>query len=147
MSRFTDKTILSYEAARTELDEYVDQSASGAFKLSPLIRAVDHLETTIDSLHRVACFTERLRRDAEAPPIAKDSLPSSADRDRVRQMRHAIQHADEQVLGGWGNPLLVCEDRIELSESRIRYQELAAWIEAYHDITKALVAYQPPGCD
>src|SRR4051794_29779901 len=51
LARLTDKTILSYEAARTELDKYVDQSASGAFKLSPLIRAIDHFETTIDSLH------------------------------------------------------------------------------------------------
>ncbi len=60
-------------------------------------------------------------------------------------MRIAIQHADELIHKGrigesW---LLVCEDRVELARRAISYDDLAAWIEGYHDMLKPLLAYLP----
>jgi hypothetical protein len=143
LARLMDKTILAYESARGEMTRYVERPSDNVF--SPLFRAQDQLETTIDSLWRVACFTERLRRYKLAPTLDVSRLPLRTDQQRIRQMRHAIQHADEHVFKGRANEswLAVCDDAIELADQRIRYRELAAWIEGYHDVVKQLVAYLP----
>src|SRR5689334_11869667 len=47
LARLMDKTIISYESARTELDVYISRRSDSTF--SPLFRAIDHLETCVDS--------------------------------------------------------------------------------------------------
>jgi hypothetical protein len=142
-ARLLDKTILSYESARVELTKYVQRESENT--MAPLVRALDHLETTVDSLYRLSCFIERLRRNPAVPEIDAALLPSKVAKRRIRAMRNAIQHADEHIHEGrleesW---LLVCEDRVELARHVISYDELAAWIEGFHDTLKPLLAYLP----
>lgn len=143
LARLLDKTILTYESARGEMATYVERRDESVF--SPFYRAHDELETTIDSLWRVACFTERLRRYKLAPVIEASRLPSQSDQRRLREMRHAIQHADDRIFVGPAHAawLALCDDGIELATQRISYRELATWIELYHDVVKELVAHLP----
>jgi hypothetical protein len=143
LARLLDKTILTYESARGEMTTYVERRDESVF--SPLYRAHDELETTIDSLWRVACFTERLRRHKLAPVIEASRLPSKSDQRRLREMRHAIQHAGDRIFVGPAHAawLALCDDGVELATQRISYRELASWIERYHNVVKELVAHLP----
>jgi hypothetical protein len=98
LARLTDKTILAYESARAELTRYVERPTENF--LSPLVRTMDQLETTVDSLWRASRFTGHLRTDPLAPTVDAERLLSDADAQRLRRMRNAIQHSDERVLTG-----------------------------------------------
>lgn len=75
LARLMDKTILSYEEARRELDRYVT-APRDRHLLSPLLRAQDHLETCIDALcrclRRGPAPTRRGTPDPPTVPAAQD---------------------------------------------------------------------------
>jgi hypothetical protein len=141
--RVMDKTVLEYEAARSALSEWI---ASPNNVMSPLFRTIDHLETCVDSLHRVSLFAERLRRLEGAPAIDRPKLPHQRERDQIRQARDAIQHADDDILedktgapNGHSVALLPMESAFEVGGHEVRYVDLAHWIEKYHALVRDLI--------
>jgi hypothetical protein len=141
--RVTDKTVLEYEAAREALTLWISTPNN---VMSPLFRTIDHLETCIESLHRVSLFADRLRRLDSAPSIDKTKVPREAERQQIRRARDAIQHADRDIMAGaTGAPtgrsvaLLPMEDRLEVGMDEVLYEDLARWIEQYHDLVRELI--------
>jgi len=141
--RVMDKTILEYEAARAALTDWIITPNT---TMTPLFRAIDHLETCVDSLHRVSRYAERLRRLESAPAIDRLKLPHASERDQIRQARDAIQHADRAILqeqrgeaAGHSVALLPMDRGFEVGGHEIRYADLARWIEKYHALVRELI--------
>jgi hypothetical protein len=147
LTRLTDKAILEYESARESLDVFIKGQRGG--RLTDLVRVYDHLETCFDAIARAARFAEALRTEPGAPVIHLKQLPTPAARDRVRDVRNAVQHAEEDLLKGetpqvTGRPsLLIARDK-SLGVARkgmyIRYDHLAKWLTCYHDLVRDLIS-------
>ena len=147
--RLMDKTILEYEAARSALTEWLTTPNN---VMSPLFRTIDHLETCVDSLHRVSVFAERLRQLKDAPPIDRSKLPRQGERNEIRDARDAIQHADKDLVDDRdlvngrtgepsGRPLLPMDGGFEVGGHEVQWRDLAGWIEKYHDLARELIAH------
>lgn len=141
--RLTDKTIVEYEAARTSLDCYVPNGP-----LSDLVRTCDHLETCVETLARVVKHAATLRRLPGLPRIPKSRLPSPAAQKRVIDARNAMQHAENDIVAGRTGHgtgrsvgLIALDTTLHVGKkgSYLRYADLAAWIEVYHNLVRALI--------
>lgn len=142
--RLVDQMIWEYEAARNELQEYVDTT-----NLSPLFRAIAHMETLVNTMRRAILFARRMRRHKDSPKIEKLSVLSGSAGDRLVAIRNAIEHLESTILNGEiarGEPttLLVQSDRIELLEHEIYYVELADWATELHTLAIQLADYRDP---
>jgi hypothetical protein len=121
--RLLDKALLAYDAAGRNVDTFITRSGD-EFPLITLFRAFDEVDTCIDALFRAAnhwntlCQLERGGRFNVEP----------VDRERFRDLRNSLQHAEERVLTGGDDPenpgfllltdseLLIDDDRVSLSE-------------------------------
>lgn len=137
-NRVVDILIEEYETARRSMIQVTEET--GAVPLSALLSAIGHFETCITTTLRAIRFAQRLRsrsRGAVVPP--KLSVLSGTVEDRIRNMRNAIEHLENQIArDDWkpGQPycLMAYEDRIGLGDDAIRYVELAQWIRDLHDL-------------
>jgi hypothetical protein len=141
--RVMDKTIIEYEAARAALTEWIE---TPNHVMSPLLRAIDHLETCIDSLDRVAQFVEELRAAVNGPAIDGNKVPSRNQQKRIHALRGAIAHADRDLAKNrTGEPtglpmtLMPTNDGVEVASSQVSWDDLAGWIEKYHDLAGELI--------
>ncbi len=113
-------------------------------------RAIDHLETLVDSLARLFRLVRSLEGALTFPPLTEMQLPSEAERKRVRDFRNRIAHGDEDIAegkGGKGNPtatLRITETAIELQTERLEFSELARMMEEVHDYLRAASQHDPP---
>jgi hypothetical protein len=152
--RLVGKTLHEYEEARKHLQDYVD-----CRKKSLLLRCADHMETCIDSLHRLfkyaATLRDRLRTlrkktGQPVPPIDWGKVPKKREMKRVKEIRSAIRHMDKEMIEGRVGPgagpigLRVMSDSIELDAQVIYYSELASWIRQVREVAEQLVTYNPP---
>jgi hypothetical protein len=94
-SRLTDKALREYDAARAELLLYVSP-LDGQLRVTPYLRAIDHMENCVSSAHRAVLNAQALR----ANKIGR-SGPRLTPRqeERLAFLRHAIEHSDEKLLG------------------------------------------------
>ncbi len=144
--RLVDQLIWEYEAARDALQDYVDTPNT---TLSPLFRAIAHMETLVNTMRRAILFARRMRRHKDSPQIEKLNVLSGNAGDRIVEIRNAIEHLENKILEGkitQGEPttLLVQSDRIELLAHEIFYRELADWAIELHDLAIQLSDYQDP---
>jgi hypothetical protein len=155
--RLVDKTLLEYEQARDYLQRYVDSHN----KTSLFLRCVDHMETCVDSLHRVFLHLEGLkaslhekqertaRTNESLPQIRRGELPGKNARKRIRRIRHAMQHMDERIGRGEAGAdiapigLNVKSNSIELDHEEVYFAELASWIRQMHEFAEQLTTYTP----
>jgi hypothetical protein len=150
--RLIDKTLLAYEEARHYLQRYV----ASHNKTSLFMRYVNHMETCVDSLHRVFLHLEGLKASMHErrkltneplPQIRREELPSKSARKRISRIRHAIQHMDERIsrseAGAEIAPigLNVKSDSIELDHEEIYYAELACWIRQTYKVAEQLTTH------
>lgn len=138
--RLLEKTVLEYEAARRELLSFFHEKV-----LDNYLRAQDHFETCIQSLHRAILYLNRLRGLGFRGPDGTAFIPrprdltvlSEAVIKRVRVFRDASEHLDEDIISsripedaevaihlGWNNASLV--------GFTISYEEIAKWIRQLH---------------
>jgi hypothetical protein len=90
--RLTDKALLEYEAARAEFNRYV----SGARSPLPYLRGIDHMENCIDATYRAVRHAEALR----SLGIGRGaSAPTTAQHDALKDVRDALQHSEDRLLG------------------------------------------------
>lgn len=146
-ARLLDKSLTEWDSALREFAEH------GAARygipdalLSPepgvtraFFRAIDHLETLVDSLARLL----RLIGHLEATPVLRQQpgipLPTADERERVQRFRNRIAHGDEDIeQGKAGQGLATATLRpdhagVELQQQRLEYAELARIIEQVHD--------------
>jgi hypothetical protein len=146
-ARLLDKSLTAWDSA---LREFADHSAARSgipdALASPepgvtraFLRAIDHLETLVDSLDRLLRLTGSLELGPDLVQLAGMPLPSANERDRVREFRNRIAHGDEDIeQRRTGQGLATATLRpdptgIELQHQRLEYTDLARMLEQVHD--------------
>ncbi|HEX9003361.1 MAG TPA: hypothetical protein VGB07_25865 [Blastocatellia bacterium] len=147
--RLVDRAILEHELAHAEFKLYVERRG-----LERFIRGQGHLETCIQSFHRSLNYVDALRglglRLADGTPLiprAKDvEVLSTPVRNRIRDLRHAIEHTDERILKNRapvGNPIALNPDdsSVCLEGISLTYEELARWLRQLHSLAVRINSY------
>jgi hypothetical protein len=130
--RLTDQGLREYETARHELANWL---ATDNNTISPYFRAIDSLEQCIVATHRAMLMAEAIidRRNARGarrpPPVWKE---------RVKLMRHAIEHTDDRLTGRRNPPILAGDatmlrpltKHMELGVDHLTYRELAGCLRS-----------------
>ena len=142
-ARLLDKSLTHWDSA---LREFTEHNATRADVREPLLspkpgvtraffRAIDHLETLVDSLARLLRLIRVLEVAPELAQLAGKPLPSAGDRERVQRFRNRIAHGDEDIeKGKAGQGLATATLRpdsagIELQHERLEYADLAGMLE------------------
>jgi hypothetical protein len=92
--RLVDKALREYDAARTELYNYVEPTS--VLRVSPYLRAIDHMENCVGATHRAA-LNARALREMKIGRAARRL--TERQEQRLGSVRHAIEHSDEKILG------------------------------------------------
>jgi hypothetical protein len=151
-ARLLDKALVDWDLAREEFAEHASVRAGPASPVQPakpgitraLFRGIGHLESLVDSLHRLLLLVQALSQSPELAKFASLPLPSQAERESVRLFRNRIAHGDEDIAAGKGGQGLATatlfpnETGIELQEERIRYGDLARMLEQIHSYLRAV---------
>jgi hypothetical protein len=128
--RLTDKALREYDAARAELLLYLQPSET--LHTGYYLRAIDHLENCVDATHRAVLNSKALRNHK----IGR-SGPRLTDRQetRLRDVRNAIEHSDEKLLGNWygKSPPFASEEpyTIRLANSSM---VIGGWVLTYREL-------------
>jgi hypothetical protein len=146
-ARLLDKSLTEWDSA---LREFAQHSATrGGIPnalLSPepgvtraFFRAIDHLETLVDSLARLLRLIGALEASPDLARNAGMRLPSADERERVQRFRNRIAHGDEDIEEGKaGRGLATATLRpdsvgVEIQHQRLEYADLARVLEQVHD--------------
>jgi hypothetical protein len=139
--RCTEGTLRRYEEARVRLARSVAEDS-----LTEYLRGTDDMELTFMALHRTMRHAERLSQSPETR-VGKHDLPPQCDRDLLRKMRNAIDHADEPIVDGHagkGRPirLHVASDGSTISRGKqiltVEHARFAAWVQTLHSLAVGL---------
>jgi hypothetical protein len=155
-ARLLDKSLIEWDSARREFAEHsATRDGIPDALLSPkpgvtraFFRAIDHLETLVDSLARLLRLIGGLEKGAHLSQLAGMPLPSADERERVQRFRNRIAHGDEDIKEGKaGQGLATATLRpdsvgIELQNRRLEYTDLARMLEQVHDYLRE--AFQKP---
>lgn len=149
--RLVEKTILEYQASRERLVLFMD----GDGDFDNYCRAQDHIESTVESLHRAILYLEQLRRQgflqADGSPFVPKPRDLEALRDdvkaRVRDLRDACEHLDKDIIGGKipadsDVAVHVGWEGVDLAGTKITYVEMSRWIEQIHHFALLLSRVQ-----
>jgi hypothetical protein len=131
--RLSDKTAIEWELARNQVVDQVNAQADarpgmvmiGAFYCA--IRAADHIEDTIESLHRALLFKAALmENDQLRRRIRRVRFPQQRQVDHVRVLRNRIVHRGKKLLkpgaAGTGPPFVrVEQNRVVIGDLWIRH--------------------------
>jgi len=126
--RLVDKCTFEYSLGRRRIELFVQGGSED------LIRAANHFETCIGSMARAVRYLEAFQNDLGVPT----DVPVLNHADRIRLMRNAIEHTDEDIVQrkiGPGDPhiLQLKQDEMTLRSVNISYEELASWIRDLHE--------------
>jgi hypothetical protein len=137
LCRLTDKALNEYKAARADLLNYVSSNRHPAY----LLRAIEHLENSIDATYRAVLNGEALRNNK----IGRGALRlTDKQRKCLKDVRDAIEHSDERLLKiskgpsrPWfqqGRPfsLFVTNTQIAIGTNVLTYRQLVAAITKCH---------------
>lgn len=143
--RLVDKAMFEYEQARECLNTYVSRPANESQYTLLYFRAVDHLESCVNALHRAVLFAEQLKRDQAVPKIEKAELLSSAEVAEVNALRDASEHLDEQVAAGKLDPVMPVPwpDAVEFAGREVTYKTLARWLTKLQKLAERFVEHDP----
>lgn len=136
LARLVDRSLVLYDEARALFDEDAEVFTKGVMR--PHFKLVAVLEDLIERVHRATLFAAMLSTKGH---LAESALPTSADREEVQALRHAIQHADERLVGeGRGPDILPGQpifpkaepDEVILGSQALRYDTIVRVMESLH---------------
>ena len=138
--RLVDKCTDEYRRGRSYLDQFVRSESD--LRASTILRAASHFETCINTMKRAINYLEALRRARSGPQISKN-LAVFREANRIRVLRDAIEHTDQDILNGAINPgnphvLMVKDNGLALGGEEVSYQDLVRWLEQLHDQARKL---------
>jgi hypothetical protein len=149
--RLVEKAILEYQASREKLVLFM----VGGGEYDNYCRAQDHLESSVQSLHRAILYLEQLRRlglrQADGSPFIPKPRELGVLRNdvktRVRDLRDACEHLDKDIVDGTISPdadvaIHLGWEGADLAGLRISYAELAKCIEQIHHFALLLSRVQ-----
>lgn len=145
--RLADLAVDEYETARRHLGQAVQPSNDP--RLHALIKAANHLEVCIITVHRAAELGRKLR-DRSRGRLVRRRVNVLSDRSggaRIRELRNAIAHLDGQLLSddrtaGDTVCLVAREDGAEFGKLTVGYGELAAWVQELHELATELAGFK-----
>ncbi len=138
--RLVEKTLLEYECARKEMHSFMADSA-----LDRYLRAQDHFESCVQSLHRAITYLDRLRRMGLRRSDGTPFIPRPSELEilnqsvvrQVREVRDACEHLDADIINakisedaevaihlGWKSATL--------ADKSICYHDISRWITQLH---------------
>lgn len=167
--RLTEAALTEYRLAQAPLKEFWNTHDS--VNLSAMHRSVAHFEACLTDMHRaIRCFI-RLRNNQEVPQGLRSLLCSEkptfvADRvsDRLRTVRNAIHHIEDQILNGTlpeGHSFTLNPngpetpipdepgqsvkriDRLVIGTMEITFLELAEWLVEMGHYAEKIAEYKP----
>jgi hypothetical protein len=155
--RLSDKAAIEWELARAQVVDQVKTQAQarpgmvmiGAFYCA--IRAADHIENTIEALHRALRFkTALLEDDHLRRRIHRTVFPQARDVSHLRIIRNRIIHRDEKLLepgaAGGGPPFIRVEQhRVVVGNLWIKHSTLASLILRTSEGATALARFGTTG--
>jgi hypothetical protein len=134
--RLVDQAVREYQHAFAELHQFLS-----TYALESFLRSQGHLETCVLSMHRALNFANRLRQFHLTLPDGSLLIPKSKElevltdpvRDRIRKIRNAIAHIDEQMtIGSFPVGRVIAIDPtnngIALENVVITWDELTRWL-------------------
>jgi len=130
--RLTDQGLREYETARRELARWL---ATDNNTIGPYFLAIDSLEQCIVAAHRAMLMADAIidgrhgRGARRPPPVWKE---------RVKLMRHAIEHTDDRLTGRRNPPISAgdapmlrpLQKHVELGADHLAYRELAGCLRS-----------------
>lgn len=140
MARIVDRAVLRYREARQSLDEWIATRSQGGE--SSRYRGVSAVEECVTLTHRAISFGYA---GVERGIVDLDLLPPADVRAEIKEMRDAIHHVDDRLLGK-RRELIAIRDyffptfgdtEIVLGIHRLEYGALAAAIIALHRALEA----------
>jgi hypothetical protein len=150
-ARLLDKSLAEWDSARREFAAH-SAARDGIPKalLSPkpgvtraFFRAIDHLETLIDTLARLLRLVAALEKDRNLGQFAGMPLPTKRERKAVRKFRNRIAHGDEDIQKGKAGQgvatatLRPTPTGVELQHQQLEFADLARMLEQIHDYLRA----------
>lgn len=150
-ARLLDKCLTEWDLALKELEVHAKVREGIVPPLLPpkpgitraFFRAIDHLETLVDSLARLLRLLRALEASPELSNLASLPVPSAKERDGIRDFRNRIAHGDEDIEKGKTGQgfatatLRIDPTGIELQHERLEFTELAAMLEQIHNYVRA----------
>lgn len=138
--RLVDKCTDEYRRGRSYLDQFVHSELN--LRASTIFRAASHFETCGNTMKRAINYLEALRRARSGPQISKN-LAVFREANRIRVLRDAIEHTDQDILNGViipGDPhvLMVKDNGLALGGEEVSYQDLVHLLEQLHDQARKL---------
>jgi hypothetical protein len=94
-SRLTDKALREYDAVCAELLLYVTPH-DGLSRISPYVRAIDHMENCVSSVHRAVLNAKALQANNIGRAAPRLTLRQEQ---RLAYLRNAVEHSEEKLLG------------------------------------------------
>src|SRR4030042_2479537 len=144
--RLVEKTLIEYESARKAMISFMSNGNFDSY-----CRAQDHIETCLQSLHRAIIYLYRLRRMGLRRADGMPFVPRPRDlqvltddvRSRVRGMRDACEHLDEDIINGRINEnaevaIHLGWECAKLAAYEIFYEEMSKWITQLHQFAVPL---------
>ena len=130
--RLVDKALEDYELVRAAFGEFANRKSNNV--MSPLFRALGHMENCVGTVDRALRFVRRLREDDEFKEVAfPSSLTSKDTARRIGLLRNGTEHMDSRVIAGTVaegdlSALWLNETYMELEGVRVQYSELGEWL-------------------
>ena len=152
--RLTDKALREYDAARAELLLFV--SRDDGLRISPYLRAIDHMENCVSAAHRAVLNARAL----QANKIGRTGPRlTQLQEQRLAYLRNAIEHSDEKLLGNQkfkNNPpfdkidpysLRLANTSMVIGKNVLTYKELVSAMTKCHKTIEVIrgVATGTPG--
>ena len=136
LARLVDRSVVRYREASDYLDEWIETRHLG--NLSAQFRGVSAIEECITLVHRAGKYADELERRGV---IDLALMPSANDRNPIKDMRDAIQHLEDRILGRRKPPIHGGEPNfpsfgpkaVQLGSQSLSYQSLSATITALHE--------------
>lgn len=140
--RLTDKAINEYLAACEACAEFEAHKNEG--RVSPFFRAIDHIESCINSVYRATRHAQRLRSRIETSELDRTDWRAVQNAEtQLRRVRDTIEHTEEQLANDvitdeqlgllWLN-----ESSLAIADYQISYANLVMWIERVYKVATAL---------
>ena len=149
--RLTDKAINEYLAAYKACAEFEAHKNEG--RVSPFFRAIDHIETCINSLYRAMRHAKRLRSRIRTDGLDRiDWHAVESAESQLKMVRDTIEHTEEQLANGTITDeqlglLWLNENSFAIADYEISYANLALWIARIHKVATELRTADLPRTD
>jgi hypothetical protein len=137
--RCTEGALRCYEQARRRLERSAELDS-----FTEYLRGTDELELTFMALQRTMRLADGLRASPQTS-VGNGDVPSQADRDLLRLVRNAIDHADGQVEhAGRGHAIRLDVQRDDSTIGdgsqllTVSHARLAGWLRTLHELSVAV---------